>query len=716
MSTKRILIIDDEETNLEVLGGMVETLGHETLFAQSGWEGLNLLAHNIDLVLLDIVMPGIDGFEVLQRIRQNEQYKALPVMMVTCMSSREDRLTAIELGANDFIIKPVDKTELCVRMNSLLKIKEARDELHNHQLRLEKIIEARTAALRESEERYALAVRGANDGLWDWDLKRELIYFSPRWKEMLGYKEHEISYEKDEWFRRIHPDDAPAMQRALEQHVMGQSPHFESEHRLMHKDGFYRWMLCRGLAVRDAQNNATRIAGSLSDIHARKQAEEQLRYDAFHDSLTGLSNRALFMNRLERAMQRASTSESVYAVLFLDLDRFKNVNDGIGHVAGDQLLVAVARRLEGCLTSLDTVARFGGDEFAILLDGIEEESEATRIADRLLKSLQEPFYLDGIEMYTTASVGIAISDGHYHRPEEILRDADNAMYRAKSSGRACYETFNKEMHARVLALLETENDLRRAIEREEFILHYQPIIDVQTACLRGFEALIRWQHPEKGLLSPGRFISVAEDTGLIIPMGWWAMNEACRQLVEWQKKFPAFQSLSMNVNLSVKQFIHTELIQNIQQILKESGLAPSLLKVELTESALIQSPEKAKELLHAIRECGIRLCMDDFGTGYSSLSYLHNFPFDTLKIDRSFVSHITENVKNLKIVKTILSLCNDLELDVVAEGVETVEQLEKLRELHCMNAQGYYFSHPKSKAEIEELLTHAPDTPLPISS
>jgi diguanylate cyclase (GGDEF)-like protein/PAS domain S-box-containing protein len=571
------------------------------------------------------------------------------------------------------------------------------------------------AALRESEERYALAVRGANDGIWDWNLKTSEIYFSPRWKSMLGYADGEIADNLNEWFERIHPEDLEWVKVKISAHLDGLTPHFEHEHRMLHRDGVYRWMLSRGLAVRDADGRATRIAGSQTDITTHKQAEEQLLHDAFYDILTGLPNRALLIDRLKQVVQMAKRSPTYqFAVLFLDIDRFKVINDSLGHMLGDELLMAIAQRLRNCLRPTDTIARLGGDEFVILLEDVSDLSSITVVADRVQQELTLPFNLDGHEVFTSASIGIALSETGYELPEDLLRDADTAMYRAKAQGRACYEIFNPGMHIRALALLHLETDLRRASavdqltgsltgDRQEFQLYYQPIVSLKTRCMIGFEALLRWHHPSRGFISPAEFIPIAEETGLIVPIGDWVLREACRQMQVWHTQFPMKLPLTISVNLSSKQFT-SRLIQQIEQVLQDTHLNTSYLKLEITESALMENLESAASLLTRVRSLGIQLSMDDFGTGYSSLSYLHRFPIDILKIDRSFINKVDVDGEQLAIVRTIITLAWNLGMDVIAEGVETVKQLAQLRSLKCEYGQGFLFSKPLDRLTAERTI------------
>jgi diguanylate cyclase (GGDEF)-like protein len=459
--------------------------------------------------------------------------------------------------------------------------------------------------------------------------------------------------------------------------------------------------------VRDSVPDSIHLIFQIQDITDRKRAEERLLYDAFHDALTGLPNRALFIDHLKLSVERAKRrKDRQFAVLFLDFDRFKIINDSLGHMVGDQLLVGIARRLEACLRPGDTVARLGGDEFTVLLEDLNDTREAIEVAERLQQTLSLPFNLKGSEVFTTVSIGIALSTIGYEHAEEVLRDADTAMYRAKLNGKARHELFDKAMHASAMTLLQLETDLRRAIERKEFVLHYQPIVALETGVIRGFEALVRWQHPERGFISPIDFIPIAEETGLIIPIGQWVLEEACRQIRKWQDQFPQHPPLQISVNLSGKQFTQANLIEQISRLLRETEIDPHTLKLEITESMMMENIDTAINMLEQLRRLGIELSMDDFGTGYSSLSYLHRFPISTLKIDRSFVSRMTSNNENAEIVRTIVMLARNLDMNIVAEGVETEGQLAQLKSLECEYGQGYFFSKPVAAEGAARLLSN----------
>jgi diguanylate cyclase (GGDEF)-like protein/PAS domain S-box-containing protein len=559
-------------------------------------------------------------------------------------------------------------------------------------------------ALRESEERYALAARGANDGLWDWKLGSNEIYFSPRWTRMLGYGDNEIWSNPEEWFSRIHPSDRDRVRVHLTAHCEGSTAEFTSEYRMRHKNGPYIWMLSRGIAVRDENGVAVRIAGSQTDITEGKIA----------DSLTELPNRIYFIDKLESAFAaKEDPGAQPFAVLFLDLDRFKVVNDSLGHAAGDQLLVGVAQRLRssvrgqglsGRLTgSATTVARLGGDEFAILVQGIRDESDAAIVAERIVKHLGAAFYLEGRQVFVAVSIGIAMSSSG-DTPEDLLRNADTAMYYAKAHGRGRFEVFNQSMRERAIARMEIEADLKKAIEAHEFLLHYQSKISLVDHRITGFEALIRWNHPTRGLLYPSEFIPVAEETGLVVPLGRWVLHEACRQMAAWHKTISCQSPPSISVNVSFKQLAEEGLADEVERILVETGLDPKTLKLEMTESSIMENAQMAVATLRRLKELNIGLEIDDFGTGYSSLSYLRHLPFDTVKIDRSFVKELGTADDTSEIVTTIVQLARSLSMDVVAEGVETKDQLARLTSLGCSSVQGYYFSKPVDAERAQRLL------------
>jgi diguanylate cyclase (GGDEF)-like protein/PAS domain S-box-containing protein len=560
-------------------------------------------------------------------------------------------------------------------------------------------------ALRKSEERYALAVLGANDGIWDWDLKTQKTYYSPRWKSMLGYSEAEIGDSINEWFNRLYMEDRHLLSESIRAHIRGDKEHFQQEHRLRSKDGQYRWYLARGLVFRDEQQIAVRMAGSLTDISDRKRVEEKLMHDARHDTLTNLLNRTSLEDRLRLAMDRLKRRpDYLFAVLFIDLDRFKDVNDSFGHSVGDQLIVAVGQMLRKIIRPMDSVARLSGDEFAVLLEDIRDVSDATRVAERIRMELLSTDLLVERQLFVTASIGIVLSTTGYEKPEDLLRDADIAMYRAKARGRDAFEIFDPTMRDRIMSRLKLEAELRRAVERQEFMVHYQPILSLRDGNFLGFEALIRWNHPERGLVSPGEFIPIAEETGLIMRMDRWVLREACQQIVLWQKTIPDLPPLRLSVNMSSKQFFQPDWLDYIDEVLSETHFKADYLNLEVTESEVMENHLRTLETLEALQQRGIQVQIDDFGIGYSSLGYLSQFSLGALKIDKSFVQALDQDNTNHKIIQAIIMLTHGLGLHVCAEGVETPTQLERLDQLGCEFVQGYLFARPQGSAETAFLL------------
>jgi diguanylate cyclase (GGDEF)-like protein/PAS domain S-box-containing protein len=574
-----------------------------------------------------------------------------------------------------------------------------------------------TQALQQSEEHFRNAFDHAAgmalisaDGQWR-RVNRSLC-------QILGYSEQELLATN---FQEVtYPDDLGDDLVHIYQLLEGKRSIDQREKRYLHKLGHPIWVLQSASVARNAGGDALHLILQIQDITERKRAEEQVHHAAFHDALTGLPNRSLLSDRLSLALARAKRNkEYQFAVLFLDLDRFKLVNDSLGHTLGDQLLVELGKRLELCMRKSDTVARLGGDEFGMLLDGIKDPYDAIYIAERIQEELTEPFALNGHEFLTTTSIGIAFSQTGYDGPEDILRDADIAMYRAKANGKARYEVFDVAMHSHAVEMLMLERELRHAIERKAVNVHYQPIVTLADRKLIGFEALARIDSSELGPISPSQFIPLAEETGLIVPLGMLVLQEACRQTLEWHKKFPREQPLTISVNLSSKQFTQVNLVDLIKKGLEETGLDPSCLNLEVTESVIMEKAQDAADMLTQLKELGVTISIDDFGTGYSSLSYLHSFPFDILKIDRSFVCRMATEDQSLGIVETILTLAQKLEKKVVAEGVETEDQAAALVELGCGYGQGFLFSRPLWSSEAEKLITKhgalnaANDEPVP---
>ena len=561
-------------------------------------------------------------------------------------------------------------------------------------------------ALSESEERLRFLVEHVPsvvytaetgpDGRW--------LYVSPQIESLLGFTAKEWMADPERWWKQLHPDDRSAV--LDDEEALLSSSEVRSgaiEYRMKTRDGRTVWVNDDQVVIRNEDGEALHLSGVLSEVTDRKVLELQLQHQAFHDSLTGLANRALFADRVEHALQRAERSGEQVAVLFLDLDDFKTVNDSLGHEAGDELLVAVAARLRRCLRPSDTIARLGGDEFAILLEA-ESVDSASMVAERTVRAIEEPITLGDREVVIHASVGIELGDSRQHSAGDLLRNADVAMYVAKSGGKARFEVFDSSMHQAAVQRLEIKADLQRALVDREFVVHYQPIVGLQESGVLGMEALIRWQHPQRGLMAPMDFIPVAEETGLIVPIGRWVLREAAFQAKRWQAASPHGDAFTMSVNVSARQLMRAEIVDEIASVLRESGIPPQTLTLEITESVLMNDRNAAITKLQQLKELGVRVAVDDFGTGYSSLGYLSSLPIDILKIDKSFIDRVATGVEDSAIAQAVIKLGNSLKLTVVAEGIEAAEQATALRAMRCHRGQGFYFSEPLDAKGVDDLL------------
>ncbi|ACC83674.1 EAL domain-containing protein [Nostoc punctiforme UO1] len=599
---KDILIVDDMADNLRVLSSILAREGYNVRKALN-WQMALTATQTVlpDLILLDIMMPEVDGYEICQAFKAWELTADIPVIFISALDDVFDKVKAFRVGGVDYITKPFEFQEVLVRVKNQLALRSARLEILKLNVELEHRVTQRTEELEKALQK----------------LQKEI-------------------------------------------------------------------------------NSRQKLQSKLLDI-------------ALHDSLTGLPNRVLFMRRLDNALNRAKQESSYqFAVLFLDCDRFKVVNDSLGHLVGDELLISIARRLQACLIPIDTLARLGGDEFGILLEKITDINIAIQVADRILQQLSLAFKLSRYEVFMNASIGISWGNKDYDRPEYLLRDADTAMYRAKAQGRAKYHVFNPAMHQEAIQLLELENDLRRAVERQEFLVYYQPIVSLITGKISGFEALVRWQHPTRGLVSPTEFIPVAEETGLINAINTWVLQSACHQLSIWQHQPVTPEPLTISVNLSARLFLQPNFVEQIDRIIYETKINPTYLELEITESVIMENTNAIKIIFQQLKQRSIKLVMDDFGTGYSSLSYLHSFPLNALKIDKSFVKRMQDNKENMGLVPAMIGIANSMGMSAIAEGVETEEQLAQLRSLNCNFAQGFLFSEPIEQQLVIKLLAVAP--------
>ncbi|HEX5717338.1 MAG TPA: EAL domain-containing protein [Thermoanaerobaculia bacterium] len=601
---------------------------------------------------------------------------------------------------------------------SLQTIRDEDGRVVRYEGALEDITDRRRAqdALQASEERFRALVQNASDMISILDPDGSVLYASPSHQRLLGHAPED--FVGGNFLDFVHYEDRPLVANALECLVDLPHENLTIEFRCQHRND--TWLTIESTASNLlAHPSVLGLVLNSHDITDRKRAEERLLHDALHDELTGLPNRALFMDRLWQAVERSRREpDRLMAVLFLDVDQFKIVNDSLGHLVGDQLLIQIARALSSALRPMDTIARIGGDEFAILLERGHEVEDAASVADRIHERLAAPINLGGHEVFITASIGIAICTPDYEKPEDLLRDADTAMYRAKSSGRACHVVFHRGMHHFVMARLQLESELRRAIERGQIEVHYQPFVDLGTGTVTGVEALMRWIHPRRGLILPDDFLTVAEETGLILPLGRYVLTQACQRVRHLQTKYPEHRDLRVSVNLSNKQFFQSDLHEQIAEALAVSGLEPEYLGLEITEGVIIRHAESATSRFSRLKALGVQLYLDDFGKGYSSLNYLHRYPMDILKIDRSFVSRIGEEGGNLAIVAAIVNLGHQLGMKVVAEGIQSLEHVAKLRGMGCEYGQGFFFSHPVDGDEVEELITravHEWPSPVPFS-
>jgi diguanylate cyclase (GGDEF)-like protein/PAS domain S-box-containing protein len=565
--------------------------------------------------------------------------------------------------------------------------------------------EAAERALLESNERFELAARGANDGLWDWNVATGDLHVSSRWLAILGRGQEPTESDLQGWLEKVHPLDRDRVREKLHAHLERRIEQFRDEHRMRRSDGEWLWVLSRGLAIRDGSGKAHRMAGSMTDISDRKRFEQELVHSALHDPLTGLPNRPLIRDRLERTAARSKRDLSHrFAVLFLDLDRFKVVNDTLGHPVGDRVLAEVAERLQSCVRENDTVGRLGGDEFVIILDGLHDPEEAVLCGERIGAALEPPCLIDDRQVSVRASVGIVTSATEFEKSDDLLRYADVAMYRAKAQENGHLEVFSREMDGAAMESLDLEAGLRFAVSRKQLVLHYQPIFAARSRRILGFEALLRWRHPQRGLLEPETFLHLAEERGLITEIGAWVLEEALARLADVQRSNALSPPLFMSVNVSSKQLIAPEFVDRLEAQLALAGIAAPSLRLELTESVLVDESSPVLEILERLARLGVGISLDDFGTGYSSLSYLDRLPIHTIKIDASFIRKLSATERTPEILRTIVTLARSLGLEVVAEGIEEKSQLERLADLDCELLQGFYLGKPVPSGELEGLL------------
>jgi diguanylate cyclase (GGDEF)-like protein/PAS domain S-box-containing protein len=688
-STLNILLVEDNPGDARLVREYLQsdpTVNVALEHAKTLVEAQALLSHNsFDAILLDLSLPDVHGLDTLRRMRA---HSAAPIIVLTGAEDDQLGLEALHEGAQDYLVKGEIPGSLLSR-----SIRYAIERLKT------------LGALRRSEERYELVIAATSDGIWDWDLVNGTLDFSAQWNAMLGYSARAVQATPKDWFNLVHPDDVGSLQERIDDHFVGRSPVFECEYRMRHQDGQMRWMLARGIAVVDQSGIRYRMVGSQSDITDRKQAEMSLQRAAFKDPLTGLDNRAQMKQGLLQALAASARRSTGVGVLFLDLDNFKSVNDTLGHPAGDHVLCVIARRLTIELREYDRIARFGGDEFMILIDDLIDVEQARSIAKRVLDSIVKPIRLNEREATLSASIGITTCMTGLTDPEYLLQTADVAMYQAKNAGKKGIAVFEPSMMNRLIERMGLEHLMRKSLRERPIKLQYQPIIELASSRIVGIEALARLQDETGKWIPPGVFIPVAESAGLMLALGEAVLEQACLDAQRLQRLQP---DLTLNVNVSATQLQHKHFVARLFGILARTGFEPGLLTLEITESSVMRDTLTAIQRLHEIKQHGIAIAIDDFGTGYSSLSVLRELPVDILKIDRTFINRMDSDPDGLEIVRLVTVMARALKLSVVAEGVETSAQLHALQRLNCQLGQGYLISRPADLPVIEQFIKDRP--------
>ena len=694
---ERILIVDDDAGGRRLTRATLTKAGFAVVEAPDGQKALDAMREELpDLVLMDVSMPLMDGFTAVAELRKLPGGYRVPVVMMTGLDDVASIDRAFEVGATDFITKPLNWTILAHRVRYMLRANAAINELRQNQRRL------------SNAQRIGLM------GDWEWDVLRDMVVPSQQAWRIFGHEDGHGAIDAEGFFATAHPEDADRVRRAFKR-AIDNGDSFTIDHRIVQPDGTLRHVNQQiEIIERAADGRALHLAGAMHDITRHKYAEEQIRRLAYFDPLTGLPNRLLFTEQLHTVLAQADRRESRIAIMFIDLDNFKRVNDTLGHGAGDELLRIVSTRLASSLRGHDSItfqsgeqnsrsiARLGGDEFIVLLQDLRGPSDATGIARRLVATLAEPVTIDAKEIFVGGSIGVAIYPDDGTDADTLLMNADTAMYRAKEAGRGGFQFYDRSMNARALERLVMEGELRRALERGEFRLHYQPRFDVRSGSIVGAEALIRWMHAERGLVQPGEFIPLVEGSGLVIPIGEWAIDEACRQNAAWQRA--GLPAIPVAVNLAATHLRERSLPDIVARAIASHGVQPRTLEIEVTESILLADPEVCLEIANRLGEMGVALQIDDFGTGYSSLGYLKKLPIHALKIDRGFVRDLATDADDAAIITAIIAMAHGLKLKVVAEGVETEAQLAYLRARGCDEYQGFLSSRPLEPAAFEELL------------
>jgi diguanylate cyclase (GGDEF)-like protein/PAS domain S-box-containing protein len=701
MNTKsRILVVDDDPGGRRLTRATLTRAGFDVVEAKDGLQALDVMREDFpDLVLMDVSMPVMDGFTACTELRQLPGGARVPVVMMTGLDDVESIERAFAVGANDFITKPINWPILAHRVQYMLRASAAINALNQNQRRLSD------------------AQRIGEMGDWEWDVRQDRIFPSPQARRIFGHPTAWDALQLDGFLTTVHPEDADRVREACERAINEGNP-FAIEHRIIQIGGTLRHVHQQvEVTAHDDSGRALKLAGAVHDITQRKDAEEQIRRLAYYDALTGLPNRLLFSEQLVKAIASAQRHAQQVAIMFIDLDHFKRVNDTLGHGAGDELLRLVSARLAQSIRaedalgrapagSMNSIARLGGDEFIVMLSDVQGVTDAATIARRLVAALDEPLTIHGTELYVTGSVGVAMYPNDGTDIDTLLMNADTAMYRAKEAGRGGFQFYDASMNARALDRLVMESMLRRALERSEFMLHYQPRIELSTGRIVAAEALIRWQHPERGLVPPSEFIALAEGANLVVAIGEWAIGAACRQLAAWRAA--GMEPITVAVNLAATHLRERSLPELVRNALTQHGLPASSLEIEVTESVLMADPEMCVENARRLSELGVGLSIDDFGTGYSSLSYLKRLPITSIKIDQSFVRDLATDPDDAAIIDAIIAMAHSLKLRVVAEGVETEAQRSFLKAHHCDEFQGFLYSSAVEAPEFVRMLDQQP--------
>ncbi len=679
-----VLVVDDELVGRIYIEKALLDEGYNVITAENGQQAVTQAKrHSPNMIVMDVMMPVMDGYQACTAIREQEQKLQVPILMLTGLDDIESVEKSFDAGATDFIVKPVNFPIFKQRVRNGLKNCKTDIELYRHQLRL------------------AHAHKVAQLGYWEWDVETDALFWSDEVYDLLSVMPGEFENNHQAFRNRTRADDYEKIKQAVSQTLKHNTP-YSAEYQVSRPDQKFQIIREQADLIKNEKGKIIRFLGIIQDVTETHLAQDKIRHLAYYDSLTGLPNRTLFHDRLEYVLRMARRRESSLAILVIDLDRFKNINDSLGHDIGDKFLQAVADKLKLVTREADTMARLGGDEFALILDGVSSNQDIAKVAEKILQILSKSHTIQGNELISTGSIGISISSAECLDKDDLIKQADLAMYKSKEGGGNQFCFYNTEMKSRAHHSMSLEKELRQALDNNELVAHYQPKICVKTGDIKGMEALIRWQHPEKGLIPPFDFIPVAEETGLIVPIGKWVLEEACRQTQQWHQQ--GFEMLVISINVSVRQFLHIGFIADVCSVLDASGINRQCVDLEITESSAMNSIETSIRILNELRALGVKISMDDFGTGFSSLSFLNQLPLDTLKVDRAFIKNINSQGENGELAKLIIAMAKSLDLSIVAEGVESQAQLNFLKLNECDEFQGYFVSPAIPADEFEVLL------------